>query len=145
MERRAGGRFFFLCLVLWMLHISCFSPDERMCDETTAVAAAAALHKHWEGSQGTYWVEVGSASTLRGEIRGLWIDQCTLGKSHILTFRCFFVFFWFWPVNQQLEPLLLFPKLNVFGKQSTRQLNHALKWELFADLMHLSVSPAHFT
>lgn len=89
MERRAGGRFFFLCLVLWMLHISCFSPDERMCDETTAAAAAAALHKHWEGSQGTYWVEVGSASTLRGEIRGLWLDQCTLGRSHILTFRCF--------------------------------------------------------
>lgn len=55
------------------------------------------------------------------------------------------VFFWPWPVNQQLEPLLLFPKPNVFGKQSTRQLNHALKWELFADLMHLSVSPAHFT
>lgn len=59
-----------------------------------------------------------------------------------------FIFFFFFRLGQQTSnqsPPLLFPKPNVLGKQSTRQLNHALKWELFADLTHLSVSPAHFT
>lgn len=102
-----------------------------MCDET--MAAASALHKQREGSCRTEWVKVDGTSIL---IRELCIDRCTLGKSHI--------FFLSWPVNQQLESDISEAEC-LRLKQSTRRLNLTLKGELFEDLMHLSVSPAHFT
>lgn len=74
---KRGRGFSFLPRAFWMLHISCFSPDERMFDETAAAVAAPALHKQWEGSS---WVKVDSNSPSEGNIGGFALTSALWGK-----------------------------------------------------------------